>query len=444
MDLGAFVFWFFTRTLDCQVIEALKINEKRDVILVILAGIFLAGHGFAFFRSVDSRGAGLTLIWAYSFFIITTSTLDAGKWVFENKIAGKTQKNVFDKILLKTIATSILAIFLMVVGLFISSPLEWGNDLNWGSFYGVSWAALSGGFYGFRAFFIKIMNDKKVYEGREETILLPEQVVAVITGVILLMISMMLVGTEFYEFMRLDFGDISNLTILLRVLFLGVISTASPHLLLYKGVGAAKNSSTASVILTLEVIIGMAYLQIFNIRFAGEGQYIGAIFIILAIMVKSGFIKEKIDSLKTFSLTKKDIAFQTMDWSTPQDFFNELKKEFNFTLDPCATHENHKCDKYFTLEDNGLHQDWSGNTVFMNPPYGNETGKWVEKAFKESKKGSTVVCIIAATTEASYWHDLIIPYATQIRFIRGKLEFDSVSDDTPSIHAVVVFDKNIA
>jgi len=227
-------------------------------------------------------------------------------------------------------------------------------------------------------------------------------------------------------------------------LFLGVVSTALPHLLLYKGVGAAKNSSTASVILTLEVIIGMAYLQIFNIRFAEDGQYLGAIFIIIAIMLKSGFIKERYESLKTFSLTRKDIAFQTGDWTTPQEFFNELNREFNFTLDPCATLENHKCETYFTLEHNGLEKDWGGHTVFMNPPYGKETAKWVEKAYEESKKGSTVVCIIASTTEASYWHDFIIPYATQIRFIRGKLEFDSVSDDTPSIHAVVVFDKKTA
>lgn len=57
-------------------------------------------------------------------------------------------------------------------------------------------------------------------------------------------------------------------------------------------------------------------------------------------------------------------------WSTPQDFFNELDKEFNFTLDPCSTHENAKCAKHFTIEDNGLIQDWKGHTVFCNPHMG--------------------------------------------------------------------------
>ena len=57
-------------------------------------------------------------------------------------------------------------------------------------------------------------------------------------------------------------------------------------------------------------------------------------------------------------------------WYTPQVFYDELNKEFNFTLDPCANHENHKTDKYFTKEDDGLKQDWSNNVVFCNPPYG--------------------------------------------------------------------------
>ena len=38
------------------------------------------------------------------------------------------------------------------------------------------------------------------------------------------------------------------------------------------------------------------------------------------------------------------------DWGTPQDLFDALNKEFNFTLDPCADDKNHKCDKYYTIE----------------------------------------------------------------------------------------------
>lgn len=52
-------------------------------------------------------------------------------------------------------------------------------------------------------------------------------------------------------------------------------------------------------------------------------------------------------------------------WSTPQDFFNTLDAEFHFTLDPCSTHENAKCTKHYTAEENGLAQTWGGEIVFL-------------------------------------------------------------------------------
>ena len=70
-------------------------------------------------------------------------------------------------------------------------------------------------------------------------------------------------------------------------------------------------------------------------------------------------------------------------WETPQDFFDKLNDEFQFTLDPCASHENHKCSKYYTIEDDGLSKDWSGETVFVNPPYGREISKWVKNVTKK-------------------------------------------------------------
>lgn len=48
------------------------------------------------------------------------------------------------------------------------------------------------------------------------------------------------------------------------------------------------------------------------------------------------------------------------EWATPQDFFDALDSEFHFTLDPCCTHENAKCVKHYTIEENGLAQNWGG------------------------------------------------------------------------------------
>ena len=58
----------------------------------------------------------------------------------------------------------------------------------------------------------------------------------------------------------------------------------------------------------------------------------------------------------------KEVMFSSATgvWATPQDFFDSLDAEFNFTLDPCVNDENHKCEKYFTEAEDGLAQDWGG------------------------------------------------------------------------------------
>lgn len=127
------------------------------------------------------------------------------------------------------------------------------------------------------------------------------------------------------------------------------------------------------------------------------------------------------------------------EWSTPQKLFDELDKEFNFTLDPCSTHENAKCSKHFTIEENGLEQDWSKDIVFMNPPYGRGIRHWIEKAYKESNKGATVVCLIPARTDTTYWHDFIFGKAYDIRFLRGRLKFGNSKNSAPFPSAVVVY-----
>ena len=138
------------------------------------------------------------------------------------------------------------------------------------------------------------------------------------------------------------------------------------------------------------------------------------------------------------------VSSNTNEWGTPQKLFDILNDEFHFTLDPCSTDKNHKADKYYTLCEDGLNQDWSGERVFMNPPYGRQTSKWIEKAFQESQKGAVVVCLIVARTDTSYWHDIIFKYAAQIRFIRGKIKFDGAAWNAPFASAVVVFDNSKA
>jgi hypothetical protein len=114
-------------------------------------------------------------------------------------------------------------------------------------------------------------------------------------------------------------------------------------------------------------------------------------------------------------------------WETPQSFFDELDRQYHFTLDAAASHDNHKCARYYTAEDDGLAQDWGGETVFCNPPYGNaETGLWTKKCFEESRKpGTTVVLLIPARTDRHSFHDYIYNKpGVKIAFLEGRLAFE--------------------
>ena len=59
-------------------------------------------------------------------------------------------------------------------------------------------------------------------------------------------------------------------------------------------------------------------------------------------------------------INKVHFSMESNEWETPQELYDELNKEFSFTLDPCCTKESAKCIKYYTEEDNGLIQDWGG------------------------------------------------------------------------------------
>jgi len=128
----------------------------------------------------------------------------------------------------------------------------------------------------------------------------------------------------------------------------------------------------------------------------------------------------------------------TNEWATPQDFFDKLNAEFNFTLDPCATEGNHKCDKYFTEEQDGLKQNWDNEVVFCNPPYGTALKHWVKKA--SEARGGVVVMLIPARTDTRYFHEYIYQKpGVEIRFLKGRLKFGGATNSAPFPSMVVVF-----
>ena len=114
-----------------------------------------------------------------------------------------------------------------------------------------------------------------------------------------------------------------------------------------------------------------------------------------------------------------------MDWETPQDLFDRLDGEYHFTLDPASSDGNAKCARHYTPAEDGLAQDWSGETVFCNPPYGRELPKWVAKAATEAGKPDTlVVLLVPARTDTRWFHDYLYHRAS-LTFLKGRLHFET-------------------
>lgn len=89
----------------------------------------------------------------------------------------------------------------------------------------------------------------------------------------------------------------------------------------------------------------------------------------------------------------------------------------------------------------GLAQDWGGETVFCNPPYGKAIKDWVKKSSEEARKPDTlVVMLIPARTDTRYFHDYIYQKPNvEVRFVKGRLKFGDSGNSAPFPSMVVVF-----
>ena len=128
------------------------------------------------------------------------------------------------------------------------------------------------------------------------------------------------------------------------------------------------------------------------------------------------------------------------DWETPQWLFDKLNDEFHFTIDVCASKENAKVSRFYTKEQNGLNQDWTGETVWCNPPYGRQIKHWIYKAYQHFIGGGRAVLLIPARTETSWFHDYIYGQA-EVRFIRGRLHFNNSKWNAPFPSMIVIYGK---
>ena len=110
-------------------------------------------------------------------------------------------------------------------------------------------------------------------------------------------------------------------------------------------------------------------------------------------------------------------------WETPPDVLEEAMIKYDVTplWDVCATPQNAKFEKYFTVDDNALNKEWRED-FFMNPPY-SEINTWMKKAYESHKKYNvTGLVLVFAKTSVKWWHEYVEGKA-ETHFQKGRIRF---------------------
>jgi site-specific DNA-methyltransferase (adenine-specific) len=144
-------------------------------------------------------------------------------------------------------------------------------------------------------------------------------------------------------------------------------------------------------------------------------------------------------------MLKKDrdaiFSHKSDEWATPQWLFDKLNKTFNFTLDPASDGVNNKCSNHYTINEDGLSKDWTGQIVFINPPY-SKTYDWVKKAYNEAANNSVVsLMLLPSRTDTKWFHEFCLDgkMAKEICFIKGRLKFGNEKNSAPFPSMIIIF-----
>lgn len=147
-----------------------------------------------------------------------------------------------------------------------------------------------------------------------------------------------------------------------------------------------------------------------------------------------------LDSLSPASPTQGPLGpARRGDWRTPVKFFAMLDREFHFALDACSTYPMRSGIRFLSPDLDGLWQPWGPGPVFLNPPYGRDLAPWLDKAVSEAQQGVTTVALVPARMDVAWWHDLVMPYASEVRAVRGRLHFDDGEWSAPFASVVIIF-----
>jgi hypothetical protein len=132
-------------------------------------------------------------------------------------------------------------------------------------------------------------------------------------------------------------------------------------------------------------------------------------------------------------LSRVVFASQSVEWPTPKAVYDALNAEFSFDFDPCPIDG-------VTDGLSPLFTPWDGRRVFCNPPYGRGIDKWLERA----PEALLAVYLLPARPDTRWFHQLILPRAAEIRFIKGRLKFGDATNAAPFPSMIVIYRNPLA
>lgn len=119
-------------------------------------------------------------------------------------------------------------------------------------------------------------------------------------------------------------------------------------------------------------------------------------------------------------------------WATPKALYGELNAEFQFDFDPCPLGEMVACGA------SPLFTEWSGKRVYCNPPYDKGIAQFLERALE----AELAVFLLPARTDTKWFHHLVLPFAKEIRFVKGRLKFGDAKNSAPFPSMIVIYRKH--
>jgi hypothetical protein len=121
----------------------------------------------------------------------------------------------------------------------------------------------------------------------------------------------------------------------------------------------------------------------------------------------------------------------SVNWATPRAVYASLNQEFKFTLDPCGLHD----DGGLFARYDGMVMPWTGHRIFCNPPYGPGIVDWIRR----HAEPDLIVYLLPARTDTKWFHRYVLPAATEIRFLKGRLTFGSAKNTAPFPSMLIVY-----